>query len=99
MDLINWLQQWYISNCNGDWEHNYGIKIETIDNPGWYIKIDVSETSLEDKYVGRQMIDNGDTDWYSYKLENSVYEAFGDPLKLELLIIIFKRIVDKDLNE
>lgn len=39
--MIQWLQNWYSSNCDGDWEHDYGITIETIDNPGWNIKIDV----------------------------------------------------------
>ena len=29
------LQKWYKSQCNGDWEHSFGIKIETLDNPGW----------------------------------------------------------------
>ena len=23
-----WLQEWYKNQCDGDWEHEYGIKIE-----------------------------------------------------------------------
>jgi hypothetical protein len=37
--LIKWIQQWYVSQCDGDWEHECGIKITTLDNPGWDIKI------------------------------------------------------------
>lgn len=27
MDSLKWLQEWYIQNCDGDWEHCYGIEI------------------------------------------------------------------------
>lgn len=49
MDMTEWLIDWYRSECNGDWEHAYGIQIDTIDNPGWSLKIDLLETSLEGK--------------------------------------------------
>lgn len=29
-DLI-WLQSWYLSNCDGEWEHGYGVAIDTLD--------------------------------------------------------------------
>ncbi|MFD5200063.1 Imm53 family immunity protein [Streptomyces sp. NPDC058375] len=28
------LQGWYSAQCNEDWEHEWGGKIETLDNPG-----------------------------------------------------------------
>lgn len=33
MDILKWLENWYSSNCDGDWEHLYGITIRTLDNP------------------------------------------------------------------
>jgi hypothetical protein len=33
------IQELYRSECNGDLEHQYGIKIETLDNPGWSVEI------------------------------------------------------------
>ena len=50
---IRFIQSWYASNCDGEWEHEYGIRMATSDNPGWYIEIDVSETSLENVLVER----------------------------------------------
>ncbi len=44
--MINWLENWYSSQCDGSWEHFYGIKIETLDNPGWAVEIDLCETEL-----------------------------------------------------
>jgi len=42
-----WIQKWYKSQCNGDWEHEYGVKIETVDNSGWYVTINLMDTNLE----------------------------------------------------
>jgi Immunity protein 53 len=46
-DLISWLQNWYTAQCHGNWEHHYGITIGTLDNPGWYVVINLVETPLE----------------------------------------------------
>ena len=34
------LQRWYVSRCDGEWEHGMGVRIETLDNPGWQVVID-----------------------------------------------------------
>jgi len=34
------ISEWYASKCDGDWEHMYGVRIETTDNPGWLAQID-----------------------------------------------------------
>jgi hypothetical protein len=47
MDTLLRVQQWYTAQCNGDWEHTYGLNIQTSDNPGWIVEIDLSETALE----------------------------------------------------
>jgi hypothetical protein len=39
------LQRWYLGECNGDWEHSYGVRIDTLDNPGWIVTIDLHETN------------------------------------------------------
>lgn len=31
-DVWTWLQMWYVAQCDDEWEHAYGIKIETLDN-------------------------------------------------------------------
>ncbi|WP_143316933.1 Imm53 family immunity protein [Clostridium sp. HBUAS56017] len=49
MNMIKLLQDWYNRNCNGDWEHSYGVNIGTLDNPGWTVDIDLIGTSLENE--------------------------------------------------
>lgn len=34
-NYIRLLDDFYRQRCNGQWEHRYGITIETCDNPGW----------------------------------------------------------------
>ncbi len=46
MDTLTRLQNWFDSQCDGEWEHHHGVSIETLDNPGWRVKIDVNGTRL-----------------------------------------------------
>lgn len=42
------LADWFHAQCDGDWEHGCGFRIETLDNPGWFVRIELEGTSLED---------------------------------------------------
>jgi hypothetical protein len=33
IDVLGWLEQWYQQQCDDEWEHHYGVTIETLDNP------------------------------------------------------------------
>lgn len=59
MNTLEVICNWFSSQCDGDWEHEYGIKIETVDNPGWVITIDITYTSLASRSESeRQDISN-----------------------------------------
>ncbi|MGC2638398.1 MAG: immunity 53 family protein [Acidobacteriaceae bacterium] len=57
------LRSWYESNCNGDWEHQFGIAIVTLDNPGWSVEIDLKGTPLEQEDFEKVTIDRSEKDW------------------------------------
>ena len=95
MNPLRQLQDWYHSQCNGDWEHSNGIKIDTLDNPGWSLKIDLEDTALQEKPfteftygTGTQGETSGD-EWVICKLEGSKFVAYGGPHKLDEMITIF----------
>ena len=94
MSILNWLSEWYKSNCNGDWEHCYGIKIGNIDNPGWMVDIEFSETNLEDKVFKKIDFVHSDTDWYFCKVENNIFKGRGDSNKLTKILETFKNWVE-----
>ncbi|MET9563851.1 Imm53 family immunity protein [Streptomyces tauricus] len=33
------MQNWYAQQCDGDWEHEWGVEIAMLDNPGWNVSI------------------------------------------------------------
>ena len=47
MEPLARLQAWYAAQCDGDWEHQHGLNIGTLDNPGWRVTIDLAGTPLE----------------------------------------------------
>ena len=92
--MLSWLMEWYNNQCDGDWEHYYGVKIDTIDNPGWNIEIDTTESEKELEDLPWQWHEIAENDWYGYKVENSVFIGSSDPKKLEKLISIFKSLIE-----
>jgi hypothetical protein len=95
MDHLNELQEWYLSQCNGDWEHGFGVKIETLDNPGWTIWIDLEGTDITDKPFAEHAYGVGDgaevsgDEWLVCKVNNGKFEGAGGPRKLGEMIEVF----------
>jgi hypothetical protein len=86
--LLTRLQNWYLTNCDGVWEHSYGISIATLDNPGWLIKIDLTDTCLQELKFDKH-VDNGEFDWLSVNVNEKTFTASGDPSKLTSVLSIF----------
>jgi hypothetical protein len=82
------LQDWYRSQCNGQWEHTYGISVGTLDNPGWSIEIDLKDTVLESKGFADHETNGGD-DWCHCRVRDGQFQGFCSPQRLTDLIEIF----------
>lgn len=95
MSAIEGLQDWYLSQCNEEWEHRYGVSIGTLDNPGWSLTVDLIETGLEGVVFPVQsygISDEGETsgnDWLICKVEKGKFVGYGGPEKLEEMINVF----------
>lgn len=92
---IERLQAWYRNNCGGDWEHSYGVKIETLDNPGWSVKIDLSETRYKDLKHDKLNKDYGDHDWMQCSISDKVFVGCGSCNKLNMILQTFFEWVDE----
>lgn len=92
-DIFDWLIRWYSNQCNGIWELENQIKIDTLDNPGWTIEIGLKSTQLEQSEIKSRSIRNEDeTNWFVYLIEKATYDASGDTFKLPTLVEIFRSI-------
>jgi hypothetical protein len=93
-DLI-WLQKWYKSQCDGDWEHEYGISIETTDNPGWYITINLTGTDCEGHSFSPVHIEKDDKNWFYCLYKNDNFEASCGPCNIADVLDVFRNWVEK----
>ena len=96
---LEWLQRFYLSFCNGDWEHGYGCTIENVDNPGWSFKFELVDTVYEDLEgpdvsLGADQTEDG-PDWLFLKKAGTVIQGACGPLKLDELIGEFRAWIDK----
>ena len=96
-DTIERIQDWYKINCDGDWEHYYGYQIETLDNPGWSIKIDLSDTSLENLEFKRDFQNaNNEYDWFNIQTKNKKLNIYCGPENMkQVLDIFFDELIPK----
>ncbi|MEC5145915.1 immunity 53 family protein [Chitinophaga sp. 212800010-3] len=98
--IIKWIENWFASQCDGNWEYVYGVKIYTLDNPGWSVEIDLEGTELADLEMEVQVFgDPAGKDWHSFLVADAVFRAGGDPGKLELLLNLFKELVESNTNK
>ena len=93
--MIEWLQDWYEKQCDGDWEHGYGIRIETIDNPGWSVEIDLNDTEFSISDFQYELFEKSESDWVGFEVNENVFTGVGDPLKLNIIISVFKEVILK----
>jgi hypothetical protein len=89
---LEFLQDWYSSNCDGDWEHSFGIKIETLDNPGWAITIDLENTEWEDLQFSKSE-ELSEDDWFNISAKEKKLIAYCDSKKLVYLLDRVKNIL------
>ncbi|WP_115670590.1 immunity 53 family protein [Ciceribacter selenitireducens] len=89
MDAVSRLCAWYELQCVDDWQEDHQIKIGTLDNPGWWMKIDLEGTSLCERTFQEIQIERTDRDWVVARKDGSTFEAFGGPMALDEMIEIF----------
>lgn len=104
MHNLDWLQYWFFANCSGCWEHREGLKIVTLDNPGWVVEISLTDTEVEDKYFAPVDICRSEDEWIYAKVElskdgkNDTFRLFCGPQNLSEAVGIFRSWVGEDIT-
>lgn len=94
MNDLRWIQEYYASLCDGEWEQSYGINIETLDNPGWCATFDLFETALEEHTFETVAIQRSDADWIHCSVKDHQFVGAGGPKNLEEILSMFRRWVE-----
>jgi hypothetical protein len=90
MSPFEFLQAWYQAQTNGEWEHVRGVTIETLDNPGWMVKIDLAGTPLEDRSMTEIREERAAQDWLVCTVEENQFRGQGDAQKLPAILEVFQ---------
>lgn len=88
-DLVQVLEAWYASNCDGDWEHQFGVRIESLDNPGWSVDINLEGTSLDRKEFSARRIERSSSDWLDCRVDATTFKGRGGPSNLGEILSTF----------
>ena len=83
------LEAWYEAQCDGDWEHQFGPTISTLDNPGWAVDIALEGTALE----GREFVPVTDLaperTWMTCKVSENMFQGRGGAPMLGGILRVF----------
>jgi hypothetical protein len=85
-----WLLHWFAKQCDGDWEHGNGIRIGTLDNPGWYLTVSLTDTECEDKEFKEIIIERSSNDWLHCFVKEGRFEGPCGLLNLPEVLQIFR---------
>lgn len=83
------LQSWYASHCDGEWEHGFGVQIETLDNPGWMVRIHLDGTRRDGMSMEPAKIERTEDDWLTIFIrDNQLQGACGPTNLAEMLEVM-----------
>ena len=88
-DALDLLQRWYLARCNDEWEHSHGVTIDTLDNPGWTVRIDLAGTALAGASEDWTKREASERDWLHWRISDERFEAACGPTNLNEAILVF----------
>jgi Immunity protein 53 len=75
--IIEALECWFKAQCDGDWEHSYGLSIESIDNPGWHVEIDLAQTAMAGVELAFSRDERSESDWVQFEVRAGKFIGSG----------------------
>jgi hypothetical protein len=95
IDVVKGLEDWFSAQCDEDWEHSFGISIETLDNPGWSVEIDLVDTPWADISIPFSRSERSDSDWIQIEVREGKFVGGGGVRNLNEILRKFHLIVGR----
>lgn len=90
-----WLQSFFQSNCDGDWEHDYdGCVIQSDSAPGWLLTFDLRGTPYACAELDELEDQTAPISWLRCKIESGKFIANCSPKRLAECIDILRDVVE-----
>jgi hypothetical protein len=89
------LARWYHCQCDGQWEHHQGVQIQSLDNPGWLVKINLTGTPLAGRRFPAIRTNTSTTGWpqsgrwLHCEVVENIWQGAGDETKLTEILELF----------
>lgn len=94
MDNLTWLTEWFAKQCDGEWESDFGVSIETVNNPGWMVKVDLDGTGLDPSSFQSIASQRTPSNWIECKVEDGAWMGGAGMSNLDEVIGIFRAWVE-----
>jgi hypothetical protein len=72
---LSFMTGWFADHCDGDWEHDLGIRLATLDNPGWALDVSIGDTELAGAATEWHRNDKSDLEWLHWRSTGEMFEA------------------------
>jgi Immunity protein 53 len=92
--LVQRLESWYERQCNGEWEHGWGIDIGTFAVPKWHFAVELRDTKLEWHRTKWEEVRVDRDDWHCFRFTSGSYESIGTLASLPRMIGDFLAAAD-----
>lgn len=94
---LYFLTSCFSSHCNRDWEHDLGIRIETLDNPDWALDVRIAETELERRTIPWRRTQTTEDDWRHWRSTGDTFEARRGPMNLPDALAAFEGFARREV--
>lgn len=83
------LQCWFLAQCDERWEQAHGVHIDSLDNPGWQVRIDLEGTRWAGRDFEIHQHDRAEHDWLRCWVTDAQWHAAAGPCNLDEAIGVF----------
>ena len=94
-EVLKDLEKWFRAHCDSDWEHSYGVSIETTDNPGWHVEIDLLETKWAESVLPFFREERSTSDWIQFQVSGGKFTGSGSIGNLVEILQRFLQLVEQ----
>jgi hypothetical protein len=97
-DILKWLQNWFFQNCDGKWEKEQRLLIETIDNPGWLLTLQLKNSINDNKAIEELSIERTEQNWCQSHIKKNEFVAVGGPFNLTEILYYFRNFIEDNVK-